>query len=355
MTSNRYAPRRLVSVGDIEPRVSILLAVRDEAAVLDSLLRVLERQTYPSALMEVIVAVAPSSDSTEQIVSRFAERNPSCRVLSNRAHTHSEGLRMGLQASQGDVIIWLSGHAMVADTYVASAIEELRRTGAGIVGGRARPVGEGLWGEAIALAHELPFGLGGADFRRADTEGWTDTAYLGAYWRRVIDEVGAWDARLIRNQDIELNARVRGAGYGIFISPALAADYRTRSTVAGVWRQNFANGLWWATTIRTSADSLSLRHMVPLIFVLSVIAGACCWLLGTLVSSEALALVGYSTLAAVFAAYLLSCALVVALAARRTGLPIAIRLPLVFAAMHFAYGLGSLRGLFGAQNLGQNR
>lgn len=355
MTGNRYAPRRLVSVPDTESLVSVLLAVRDEAAALDSLLRALERQTYPPALMEVIVAVAPSSDSTEQIVNYFAESNPSWRVLSNRAYTQSEGWRMGLQASQGDVIICLSGHAMVPDTYVASAVAELQRTGAGMVGGRARPVGEGRWGEAIALAHELPFGLGGADFRRADAEGWADTAYLGAYWRLVLDEVGAWDARLIRNQDIELNARVRGAGYGVFNSPALAVDYRTRPTVTGVWRQNFANGLWLATTIRTSADSLSLRHMVPLIFVLSVIAGAICWLLGILVSSEALALVGYWALAAVFVAYLLSCALVVALAARRTGLPIAIRLPVVFAAMHFAYGLGSLRGLFGAQNLGQNR
>src|SRR4029077_14768669 len=98
------------------------------------------------------------------------------------------GLNMAIGASTGDVIVRVDGHTVVAPDYVRRCVELLVATSASTVGGRMEPVGSGLFGEAVALATTSRFGIGDSAFHFSVPEQWTDTVYMGAWWRRALDD-----------------------------------------------------------------------------------------------------------------------------------------------------------------------
>jgi len=71
-------------------------------------------------------------------------------------------------------------------------------------------------------------------------------------------------------RNIELNARIRMCGGKIFLTPRIRSIYYCRSTLGGLWKQNFMNGVWAVYTRSVSPHALSLRHFVPAIFVVSL-------------------------------------------------------------------------------------
>ncbi|MGI8537289.1 MAG: hypothetical protein ACR2K2_12540 [Mycobacteriales bacterium] len=55
-------------------------------------------------------------------------------------------------------------------------------------------------------------GTGDAKFHYGGTAGPVDTVYLGVFRREVLERLGGFDADLLRNQDYELNFRIRQDG-----------------------------------------------------------------------------------------------------------------------------------------------
>ena len=126
----------------------------------------------------------------------------------------------------------LDAHVSLPPDYVARAVETLERTGAANVGGRQVPVGRSFFQRAVALAMTTPLGSGGARYRHRGAEGAADTVYLGVFRRDALDRVGGYDATMIRNEDYELNWRLRQNGHVVWFDPALHAVYRPRATCA---------------------------------------------------------------------------------------------------------------------------
>ena len=203
-------------------------------------------------------------------------------VIDNPLGSLAHGLNLGLGASTSDVVAIISGHCLPDGHYLSACVDGLRRTRAGVVGGATRPRAERLLPGAIAVAHRVAFGLGGGAFRDESREGWVDTVYVGAYPRAVIDEIGPWDETLGRNQDIEMNARVRRAGYGVYLSRDVVVQYRPRTTLTGLARQNYGNGYWNVRTLAATGGVLSIRHLVPGFFVAALVVGGMCAIIGAL-------------------------------------------------------------------------
>ena len=186
------------------------------------------------------------------------------------------------------------------------------------------------------LSHKL--GVGNALFRTGITEVQAvDTVPFGCWRRDVFDKYGLFDERLTRNQDIELNKRILRGGGKIFLVPDTYCTYYARETFEKLFDNNFGNGKWNIKTVYYTREmnSLSLRHFVPLLFLLSLILPLIAgffwhplWLL------TAIILLIYLSLISVVSAKL----------ARSKGLSF-IRLVESFFVLHFSYGLGSLVGL----------
>jgi len=82
-----------------------------------------------------------------------------------------------------------------------------------------------------------------------------------------------FDERLIRNQDYELNIRLRQAGGTVWFDPELWVGYRPRGSWTALARQYFEYGYWKAAVLRMHPGSARLRQLVPPLAVVGVVAG----------------------------------------------------------------------------------
>ncbi|MEK7873105.1 MAG: glycosyltransferase, partial [Chloroflexota bacterium] len=309
---------------------------RNEARSIGPCLRSVLAQDYPRASVEVLVVDGVSTDGTRAAVERIAAEDVRVRLLDNPPGTTPAALNTGIRAARGRYIVRVDAHTTLAPDYVRVCVERLESTGADNVGGLMRATGEGYVGGAIALAHHSRFGLGGGRFHHATREEEADTAYMGAFRRDVFDRVGLFNEELLRGQDIEMNYRIRQAGGRVLLTPALRSSYRNRATLDGLWRQYFNNGIWNVRLAQVTPGALSVRHWVPLAFVLAL-AGKLAMALTSVGPLPLIVLTGvYLLLALAFSAHL----------SLRHGLRHMPVLPAVFACLHVSYGLGYLAGVW---------
>ena len=64
----------------------------------------------------------------------------------------------------------------------------------------------------VAKALTSPFGMGNVHFRSSQKAGFVDTVSFCTYRKDVFDRIGLFNESLIRNQDYELNYRLRKSG-----------------------------------------------------------------------------------------------------------------------------------------------
>ena len=114
----------------------------------------------------------------------------------------------------------------------------------GVVGAIQRPEAgsDGVVARGVARALRNPYFLGGARYRRTDGGGPGDTAYLGAFRREQLVQLGGFDERLSANEDFDVCARYRDRGTRVWVEPGLEVAYEARTTFAGIWRQYEAFG-----------------------------------------------------------------------------------------------------------------
>ncbi|MFQ5354765.1 MAG: glycosyltransferase family 2 protein [Thermodesulfobacteriota bacterium] len=321
-----------------DPVVTVIIPVFNEERYIASCLDSVMGQTYDKAAMEVLILDGMSTDDTRKIVGEYAREYPYIRLIENPTRTAPTALNRGIEAAKGSYIIRLDAHARYADDYISKCVETLESSDASNVGGpiTTLPGADTAMAEAIAIATSHAFGVGNSYFRTSQETRYVDTVPFGAFKKDVFKKVGLFNRHLIRNQDIELNGRIRKNGMKILLSPEIRSFYYNRPTLAGLWRQNFANGMWNILTPAVSGTPLSIRHYVPLIFVLSLV-------LGIIFSQVHLA--GAVFFAAVAISYLaanLFFSFKLGIKKRAALIPF---ISAAFTALHFSYGLGSMWGL----------
>lgn len=313
------------------PSVSVVIPIRNEASHLAATVKAVLDQDYPGTL-DVVLAVAASSDGTAELAAALATGDDRVRVIPNPVGTTPAGLNTAIAASTGDVVVRVDGHAELSARYIARAVELLGETGADNVGGIQRAVGTTTFEKAVAAAMTSRFGVGDAKFHYGGEPGPTDTVYLGVFRRSALERVGGFDDDLVRNQDYELNWRIRSSGGVVWFSPELWVTYRPRSSLASLARQYFEYGQWKRYVLRRHPRSLRWRHVVPPLAV------------GANASSAVLGILGLRWVLVVPAVYAAAVIGASTIAGRGIGYQSAKWLPAVFATMHHAWGTGFLRG-----------
>jgi hypothetical protein len=255
-------------------------------------------------------------------------------VSRNPRITQAAGWNLGIDEAQGDIIGIVSAHCELAPDYVSTAVETLERTGADMVGGLMRAVGEGPVGEAVALATSTPFGVGGARFHYTAEEEEVDTVYMGLCRAEVYRRL-RFDEEMVRDQDDELSYRLLDEGGRIVCNPAIRSTYRNRSSFRSLWKQYYDYGFWKVRVMQKHPRQVRARQLVPPIFVAAVASSAL---------TAPFTKVGRASLVGGVATYGLA-NLAASLAAGRYQPKLIPLLSPTFATIHFAYGAGFLAGL----------
>ncbi len=306
------------------PPVSVVIPARNAestiAAALDSALT----QDYDGTI-EIVVADGSDTPATAELIRR---RYPSVRLVPNPDQSTGGGANAALKAATGDIIVRCDAHTELTPGYIRRAVATLQRTGAANVGGRQLAAGTAFFDRAVAMAMTTPLGAGDARHRLGGAEGPADTAFLGVFRRDALEAVGGHDPSLARNQDYELNWRLRQRGETVWFDPGLAIVYRPRSTLRKLARQYFDYGRWKRAVLRRHPASVRPRHLAAPSLVLGLAA------------SGLIALAGTPFAAVAPLAY----ALILAAGSLATGLrrrdPAALLLPPVLVTMHLSWGLG---------------
>lgn len=322
---------------DAIPYCTVIMPVRNEGDFIERSLGAVLEQDYPRDRLEVLVVDGRSEDDTRSIVSRLTRAARfGVQIIDNSERTVPHALNRALDLARGDVVIRIDGHCVVPQDYVRRCVELLESTGAACVGGVVRTFGRGLVARAIALGQSSRFGVGGVAFRTgAHAPRAVDTVAFGAYRRTIFDKIGSFATELVRNQDDEFNYRLTRSGETIWLDPSIEVVYHSRASLSALWRQYVEYGVYKVRVFQRIGGVPSFRHVVPSLFVLALIVSAAV----SLVSRRAL------WIGAIAGPYAVSNLMASLWTARRD--PVAIPLlPVVFATLHVAYGLGVLYGLW---------
>jgi len=246
----------------MQRRVSVVLPVRNDADALPQAVRSIAEQQVAD-IDEILVVVAPSTDRSHQVATELAASDTRIHVLGNPSGRTAEALNLGIARATGDIVVRVDARSLLPVDYVANALESLDVTGAGNVGAVQVPVGDTPAQRAIAAAMSSRIGSGGAKYRHGTELAQVDTAYLGAFRRDALDDVGGYDTQFVRNQDAELNTRLNQAGHQVWLDPRLRVEYRPRASLRALASQYWQYGWWRQRTVRKHRLAAVRQLIVP--------------------------------------------------------------------------------------------
>ncbi|KGN98576.1 glycosyl transferase [Porphyromonas macacae] len=255
------------------PVISIIIPVYNEELFIENCLDSVLAQDYPMESLEVIVVNGNSSDKTKQIIH---ERYPKVIVLENPDKIVPISMNIGIKQSKGEYIVRLDAHSLYPNNYLRKLIEAsiiLKADNVGTVC-LTDVRNKTLKGLAIKTVLGNRFGVGNSMFRTGvDRIKEVDTVPFGCFKKDVFQRFGFYNEHLIRNQDIELNKRIKQGGGKIYLIPDTYCIYFARDNYKSFARSNYGNGLWNILTIfyTKNCKALSLRHFIPLLFVCSLL------------------------------------------------------------------------------------
>ena len=302
------------------PFISVILPVRNEERYIAACVDSIFSQDYPAEKMEVIFVDGRSEDRTVEMLHAMQKDHPQIVVLDNPNRTVPYAMNIGIAHSGAPVIVRLDAHAEYPADYIRLSVETLLTQDCDNAGGVFETHGRGFMGEAIAEMLKTPLGVGNATYRLTTEDGYVDTVPFGCFKRELFDRIGGFDERMTRNQDNELNFRIRKNGGKIYLNHNIRVQYYCRDTMTLV------------------PGSMGVRHFVPLAFVLSTI-------LLVLLTLFTRSMLFGGLLALEWGAYLLLDFFYSYTIAKEKGwkfLPVEI---ILYPAFHFAYGFGSLCGI----------
>ena len=313
--------------------VSVLVPVLNEERHIRESVDAMLAQHYDGQI-EFLFMDGRSEDRTKAILEEMSARDPRIRVLDNPRRRTTFGLNIGLENARGDYIVRMDAHTEYPPQYVAKGIERLQR-GDGVewVTGPQIPQGIGPWSRRVAIALSSWLGAGGSAKWEATEEKDIDTGVFTGVWKRsTLDRYGGWDDGWPVNQDSELAARFFERGARIVCMPELGALYVPRDSLAKLFKQYWRYGFYRAKTSRYHPTSMRRSAIFPPALVLAAVAAV--------IAPGPIRVAARAALGTWVAAVLVTSAR----AAREHSAADAAGLPPVFAAMHFSWGLGFLRG-----------
>lgn len=189
--------------------------------------------------------------------------------------------------------------------------------------------------ETVSKVLSSPFGIGNSKFRYSDKSQYTDTVAFGLYKKEIFEKVGYFDETLERNQDNNMHNRIRKAGYKFYFNPEIESEYYVRNNLKKMLRQGFLNGKWNIIVFKQDKKSLSIRHLIPLLFVLSIIMMTILSFIHKMfLYLFAIEMLLYIVLGLVFAVK------------KTKNIMEMFKMLLYFFLLHISYGIGSLISIF---------
>ncbi len=312
------------------PAVTVIMPVLNEESHLEASVQSILDQAYPGEL-EIILALGPSHDATNQVASALAKRVPALRFIDNPRGLTTVGLNAAIKLAKHDYIVRVDAHSELAPGYISDGIRILLEQNADQLGGIMDAKGKSSFQKAVAWAYKSRFGIGGASYHVGGEAGEAESAYLGIFKKSALTRVNGYDEAIIRGEDWDLAQRIKKTGGLVWFSPELRVTYWPRGRFSNLVKQFYSTGIWRGDLTRRDVRGASTRYFAPPLLVLGLVAGLVMLAFGNI--RGILPWAGYS-------------AAILALAVTAGGLSLKSRVALMIAlpTMHLSWGIGFVKG-----------
>ena len=323
-----------------EPKVSVVIPCLNEEKHIETCIRSIFGNGYPKSLLEIVVVDGMSNDGTLSILDKLKIEYDQLKIVGNPKRITPVSLNLGLNNATSSYVLIASAHSSFDKNYIQVLINALTNTPDAIgVGGPMKTLVQNETKTSCAIQEVLQhkFGVGNSIFRTGSSKKLeVDTVPFGLYKKEVLVQAGGYDEKLVRNHDMELSKRLTENGGKIYLIPETSCNYFARETYKELSSNNYKNGKWNLLTVFITRrfSSLSLRHFIPMLFVLSLLIPS----LLSILYFPFIYLSTFSLLIYVLGiTYFSAC-----ITSNKTTF---FHLFLGFLSLHFSYGLGSLIGL----------
>lgn len=321
------------------PFISAILVTKDEQDYVEKSLMSLVNQTYPKSRYEIIIVDGESADKTleieKQIKQKYETNEFSIRLYNNPKKILASGWNIGIREARGTYVVRIDAHAKASPEFLLESMKTMLRIDASCVGGRLETKTLSGNNDTISKILSSPFGVGNSSFRVSNSEGYVDTAVYGLYKKEIFEEIGYFSEKYVRNQDLQMHSRIKRSGGNFYFNPNIRCEYYTRNTTKKMIKQAFQNGLWNMVLLKEDRTALSLRHLVPFIFVL--------FLLFTIISVFFFRYISLMCLSVLVLYFVLGFVFGIKSGAKRIE---ALKMSILFFLLHVSYGTGYFWGLF---------
>lgn len=320
--------------------VTAMIVVRNEESYIEKSLNSLIEQDFPKDMYEIIVIDGCSIDKTLKIVQSIMDKNKDkikIKLLKNEKKILAAGWNIGIRNANGKYVVRIDAHASAEKDFIKNSLETIQKLPEDVacVGGKLKSVYLENEDKTISKVLSSPFGIGNSKFRYSDKAQYVDTVAFGLYKKEIFNKVGYFDETLERNQDNNMHNRIRKAGHKFYFNPEIRSNYYVRSNLKKMIKQGFSNGKWNIIVFKQDKNSLSLRHLIPLIFVTSIIfLGIMSCFIHQIAYVLVFELLLYIVLGLIFA-----------IKKTKNILEI-LKMILYFFLLHVSYGIGSLISIF---------
>lgn len=330
------------------PFITAMIVARNEEKYIEKCFKSLLQQSYPADKYEVLIIDGLSDDNTiaiaKEVERKYAykdangcdkETKVEVRYFNNPKKLLATGWNMGIRDAKGDYVVRIDAHGYADRDFILKSVETIQAVNDAVcVGGSMKTEALTPRGKLIAAVLSSPFGVGNSKFRYSQRAQYVDTVAFGLYKKEIFHQVGYFDENLARNQDNDMHRRIREAGGKFYLNPEIKSIYHPRENIKSMMKQGFNNGKWNIVTFRKDPKSLSIRHLVPLLFVLGILG---CAILGLISQFFWWLLCGvimfYFILAFAFA---FMCS---------NKLSEVLKMPALYFILHLSYGIGSLASI----------
>ena len=222
--------------------ISVVIAVHNEVQHIQKCIQSLFSNDYND--FEVIVVDGMSNDGTYEMLQEL-QKTYDFTLLRNEQQNAAAGRNRGIEKARADVIAFIDGDAVAYSDWlknIAQALETHKVAGVG--GPDLLPPDSIFKSRAIARVMTSPMSRGGKLNPSTQHTMEDGTSYVDhiptcnlALRREVIDEVGMFDEAFVKGQDLELNYRIRQAGYQLLYSSNIRVVHYRKQHIREFARQ----------------------------------------------------------------------------------------------------------------------